>query len=78
MNHMPCTIKFGLNSGLQNEVLQILKEKKIEVIQTASGLCAKAPVSEVKTILAEKSAGLSIDELTPDEKANPDIAAFIG
>jgi D-ribose pyranose/furanose isomerase RbsD len=63
-------IKFSMAAGGQQpELMQALKTKGAEVIQTSAGLCAKTDLSEseLKAAMKEFGESVSIETLTQEK-----------
>ncbi len=71
------TIKMGLDSGKQAEVISILSREKIAHIQTSGGLCVKATTEELNKALGKTAQGLSVEKVNPSEEVPPDVRAFM-
>lgn len=63
----------------QQQVVEFLKNKHHDCIQTSGGLCVKSEATpeELKTQLCELDADLVVRTLNDEEKEKPDVQAFM-
>lgn len=74
-------IKFGLSSGSQAQIIDLLKNGGSEVIQLSSGLLTRSEknLSELQKELSVVSDQISISELDPsDPDLSKDAKVFAG
>jgi hypothetical protein len=80
-NYFSVTLNLAA-SAHQPEIIQNLKSRGDDCIQTSSGLCVKTTLSEaeLKELVGENAGGLTIQKLDSSKRddLSPDVLAFIG
>ena len=75
------SVKLNLSaSAHQNEIIQALKSRGDDCIQTSSGLCVRTSLSEseLKELVGVASGGLTVQKVDPAAKdLTPDVQAFL-
>lgn len=71
------TIKMGLDSGAQAELITVLAREKIAYIQTSNGLCLKGSREEVTKAVGTVANSPAPEPVDTNAELPPDVRAFI-